>query len=252
MSKAFSQRTLAKFEDASASVPLRALDRVFKNAGISLGKDAGPPDGQRRVQFRRYVASINQRNSQERNRLGDALGALIEEVAASKVDFLVKAAERDGFVFADGVFRAAVAARRTFAVTRVEDFALINERGKLLNLLADEFPKDAIAGAVELLESVCRATLRLIGRRAPGKPAALVDISKSTVAALDLVRSGNDDAKKGADRVSRCLQQLSVVVATLAELKGPSPRHARLAIGAAVAFAGFVAETYAQSVSSVR
>jgi hypothetical protein len=44
-------------------------------------------------------AGVDQHDPQQRNRLGAALGALIEEVATSKQDFLVKAAERDGFVF---------------------------------------------------------------------------------------------------------------------------------------------------------
>ncbi len=39
-------------------------------------------------------------------------------------------------------------------------------------------------------------------------------------------------------------QQLGAVVASLAELR--TPRHARLAVGAAVTFAGFVAGTYVE------
>jgi len=46
------------------------------------------------VQFRRYVASVDQDDPQQLDRLGDvASGRLIEEVAPSKKDFLVKAAE---------------------------------------------------------------------------------------------------------------------------------------------------------------
>jgi abortive infection Abi-like protein len=55
--------------------------------------------------------------------------------------------------------------------------------------------------------------------------------------------------KKGAAFVRKCLQQLSAVVASLGELRnlygsGLSRHHARLAVGAAVTFAGFVVETY--------
>src|SRR5450755_3296283 len=107
VSKVFSRRTLGEFEAASASIPLRQLDRAFEGADIRLGEDPGGPVGARRMQFRRYIASVDQHDPQELNRLSDALGALIEEVAASKQDFLVKAAERDGFSFADGVFRPA-------------------------------------------------------------------------------------------------------------------------------------------------
>jgi hypothetical protein len=244
--KVFSRRTLGEFENASASIPLRPLDRAFEGADIRLGKDPGGPDGARRAQFRRYVAGVDQHDSQQLERLGAALGALIEEVAASKQDFLVKAAERDGFFFAAGVFTPAGTAPSSFAVTRVEDLAFIDDRGRRLHLLANDSPTDAIGGAKELVESVCRTVLRLIGEPAPGKTAALVDIAKSTLKALELVPLG-DDAKKGAALVRRCLQRLSAVVASLGELReGLSPRDARLAVGAAVTFAAFVTETYVE------
>jgi hypothetical protein len=201
---------------------------------IRLGDDPGGPDGARRAQFRRYLVSVDQHDPQQLDRLGDALGALIEEVAASKQEFLVKAAERDGFIFADGVFRPAGADQRSFAVTRVEDLASIEDRGRRLQLLANDNPKDAVGGAKELVESVCRTVLRLIGEQAPRKTADLVDIAKSTLQALEFVPAG-DDAEKSAALVRRFLQQKSL-----------SPRHARLAVGVAVTFAGFVAETYVE------
>jgi len=246
------------FEDASASIPLRQLDRAFDAVAIRLGKDPGGSDGARRVQFRRYVASVDQDDLQQLDRLGDALGALIEEVATSKKDFLVKAAERDGFIFADGVFRPAESVPSSFAVTRVEDLARIDDLGRRLHLLASDSPTDAIGGAKELVESVCRTVLHLTGEPAPERTADLGDIAKSTLGALELVPGSIDDAKKDVALIRRCLQQLGAAVATLGELrnlygsghgrdgkwKGPSPRHARLAVGAAVTFAGFVAETY--------
>ncbi len=171
----FSRRTLGEFEDASAAIVLRQIDRAFEGADIRMGADPGGPGGERRTQFRRYVVSVDQHDPQQLDRLGDALGALIEAVAASKEDFLVKAAERDGFVFAHGVFRPAVTAPSSFAVTRVEDLAFIDDRGRRLHLLANDSPKDAIGGAKELVESVCRTVLRLIGEPVPGKTADLVD-----------------------------------------------------------------------------
>jgi hypothetical protein len=255
--KAFSPATLGEFEAASASIPLRQLDRAFQNSGIRLGKDPGGPDGARRAQFRRYIASVDQHDPQQLGRLGDVLGALIDEVARSKQEFLVKAAERDGFVFAEGVFRPAGTSPRSFAVTRFEGLASIGDRAKRLYLLANESPADAIGGANELVESVCRTALHLIGERAPRKTADLVDIANSTLDALERIQEGSDVAKKGAALVRTCLQQLGVVVARLGELRnadsslhgvderwnGPSPRHARLAVGAAVTFADFIAET---------
>ncbi len=155
--KAFSSATLGKFEDASASIPLRPLVRAFEGLGIRLGTDPGGADGARRVQFRRYVASMDQAKPQELARLGAVLGALIDEVATSKQEFLVKAAESDGFVFADGVFRLA---------------------GK------SDKPKAASGDAEAQLDAACRTVLRLRGAAAPAKTADLVAVVGATLKAL--------------------------------------------------------------------
>jgi hypothetical protein len=156
------------------------------------------------VQFRRYVASLDQADPQQLARLGAALGSLIDEVATSKQAFLVEAAERDGFSFGDGVFRPAATGRKSFAVERDGDAASIDERGRRLLVLANERPKAAVEGAQELVDSVKALA------SAP-EAAALV-----------------------------------AVVAKLGTLRTISSRHARLAVGTAVTFAHFVAETHAE------
>ena len=229
-----------------------------------MGEDPDETGGARRIRFRRYVAGVDQQDPHQVDRLGHALGALIDEVAASKTDFLVKAAERDGFFFVEGVFRPAGTAPRSFAVTSVDDLARIDDRGRLLHVLANDRPPDAIGGAEELIESVCRTVLRLIGEPAPAEAASFVEITESTLVALKLVPSESDDTEKDVALVHRSLQQLGAVVADLAELRSASgsyqgrdgggdgllPRHARLAVGAAVTFAGFVAETCIEQAAS--
>ncbi len=257
MNRRFSPRTLQEFEDASASIVLRQIVRAFDGADIRMGEDPGGAVGDRRTQFRRYVAGVDQHDPQQLNRLGDALGALIGAVAASKEEFLVKAAERDGFSFAAGVLRPAGTAPSAFAVRRAEDLASIDDRARRLHLLANESPEDAVAGARELVESVCRTVLRLIGEPA-GRTADLVDLAESTLESIELVPADSDHDKKGAALMRGSLRQLSAVVAGLGKRRdlsasgggydgksdGLSPRHARLAVGAAVAWAGFLAETY--------
>lgn len=225
--KIFSPQTLGAFEAASASIPIRPLDRAFERAHIRLGNDPGGPDGARRAQFRRYVAGVDQRDAKQRDRLGDALGALIDEVATSKQDFLIKAAERDGFAFTDGVFRPADTSTSSFAVTRIDELTSIADRGRRLHVLANDDPAGAIDRAKELVESVCRSVLRDLGRPAPAKTADLVDIAKVTLKALEQ-------------------EQQSAVVTGFGKWKGRSPRHARLAAGTAVTFSVFIAETYAE------
>jgi hypothetical protein len=170
----FSPQTLEKFEAASASIPLRQLDRAFQGAGIRPGKDPGGPEGTRRAQFRRYLASIDQHDPRQLAQLGDVLGALIDEVAVSKQAYLVQAAQSDGFAFADGAFRAGAAATGSFAVTRAEDLALLDDRARRLRLLAKERPADAVRAATELVESVSRIVLHLSNDRLSPQHARLV------------------------------------------------------------------------------
>ena len=232
----FSPETLEKFEAAAASIPLRQLVRAFENAGIRAGKDPGGPDGARRVQFRAYVADVAQRDARQLDQLCAALGALIEEVADSKQAYLMQAAEQDGFAFAGGAFRAADTSRQSFAITRIEELASIGVRGRRLSLLANDDPAAAIAGAAELVESLCRTIVQALGKPAPAKSASLAKIADAALAAVEPVPGRGTDAKA-----------LSEVVARLADRTGTgiAPRHARLAAGAAITFATFLAETYA-------
>jgi hypothetical protein len=246
VAKVFSRQTLEKFEAASASIPLRQLERAFGAANVRLGTDPGGPEGSRRAQFRRYVASVDQHEPQQLEQLGHALGALIDEVAESKLDFLVKAAERDGFTLESGVFRPAKLASRSFAVTRVGDLTSIDDRGRRIAAIATDRPKDAIDGALELVASVCRTIVAVVGEPPPARAADLVAIVTSTLKAVDFGTPGGGDAKKRAALVRTCLQRLAAVVADLAELRGPWPGDARLAVGAAVALAGFIAEPHGE------
>ncbi len=229
MPSLFSRATFDAFEDASASIPLRPLDQAFERAHIPLGDDSGEYVGARRTQFRRYVRSVNQQDSEQLNRLGDALGALIDEVATSKQDYLVKAAERDGFIFANGAFRPVTAAASLFTMMSIEDFASIDECERRLNIIANERPKEAIVEAIALVESLCRTVLASAGKPTLKKTSDLGAIVNA--------------AGKAFDRKSDDLGPLVDVVVRLRQSASPSPRHARLAIGTALTVARFVAES---------
>jgi hypothetical protein len=96
--------------------------------------------------------------------------------------------------------------------------------------------------------------------RGLGKWAGLCVVVTMTVNALEPVPANAGDAKKGTVLVRTCLLQLCAIVANIGELQnssrsrrghggkrnGLSTRHGRIAVGAAVTLAGFVAETYAE------
>ncbi len=123
----------------------------------------------------------------------------------------------------------------------------------------DGDPALAIGTAKDLVESCCKCVLSDRGIEI-GRKATLPQLAKRMAGELSLVPESVPESAKGADNVRRVLQNLASLVHNLAELRGLygsghgrdgqyrglQPRHARLAVGAAVTFIDFVVETHAQ------
>lgn len=120
-------------------------------------------------------------------------------------------------------------------------------------------PALAIGTAKELVETCCKS---ILAKRAidVSRKADLPELTKLIARELNLVPEGIPDAAKGSDTIRLILRNLSALTQYLAELRGLygsghgrdgkhrglEPRHARLAVGAAVAFIDFVTETHHQ------
>ncbi|KGR56438.1 hypothetical protein NX79_21415 [Xanthomonas vasicola] len=121
----------------------------------------------------------------------------------------------------------------------------------------DADPDLAIGTAKELVETCCKTILTKRGVEY-GKSADLADLTKMLVKELNLVPEGITDEAKGANNIRLILRNLTSLTHNLAKLRGLygtghgrdgkhrglQPRHARLAVGAAVAFIDFISETY--------
>ena len=118
-------------------------------------------------------------------------------------------------------------------------------------------PALAIGTAKELVESCCKTILDRKGIEVP-KSADLPKLTKMVTTELKLVPEGISDEVRGAETIKLILRNLSALTQYLAELRGMygsghgrdgkhrglQPRHARLAVGAAVAFIDFISATY--------
>ncbi|HEV2505323.1 MAG TPA: abortive infection family protein [Mesorhizobium sp.] len=118
-------------------------------------------------------------------------------------------------------------------------------------------PALAIGTAKELVETCCKSILGKRGVEVSRK-ADLPELTKTLTKELRLVPEGISDEARGAETVRLILRNLSSLTQYLAELrglygsghgrdgqhKGLEPRHARLAVGAAVAFIDFATETH--------
>lgn len=125
----------------------------------------------------------------------------------------------------------------------------------------DRDPALAIGSAKELVESCCKSILANRGVEV-SRSADLPALTKLLAKELQLVPEGISDEAKGAETIRLILRNLTSLTQYLAELRGLygtghgrdgkhrglEPRHARLAVGAAVAFIDFVTDTYHQRI----
>lgn len=121
----------------------------------------------------------------------------------------------------------------------------------------DRDPALAIGTAKELVESCCKSVLSKRGISYSNN-ADLPALTKLVAKELGLVPEGITEAARGAETIKLILRNLAALTQYLAELRslygsghgrdgrhrGLQPRHARLAVGAAVSFIDFVTETY--------
>jgi hypothetical protein len=148
----------------------------------------------------------------------------------------------------------------------------LREHAKLLdaNHLADQIrrldasvetdPSLAIGTAKELIETCCRTILAERGKPVVGTP-DMPTLTKATFKELKLVPEGIPDSARGSDVIKRLLSNLGTVANGLSELRGLygtghgkhgktsglSPRHAKLAVGAAATLATFLFETHMET-----
>lgn len=124
-------------------------------------------------------------------------------------------------------------------------------------------PALAIGTAKELVETCCKSILTT-RNVAFLRTADLPELTKLLTKELKLVPAEVSDKAKGLETIRLILRNLSALTQYLAELRGLygsghgrdgkhrglQPRHARLAVGAAVAFIDFVTETHQQRVTT--
>lgn len=143
------------------------------------------------------------------------------------------------------------------------DAAWMREEIERLEGAADKDPALAIGTAKDLVETCCKTILAQ--RDVTVSPRAdLPELTKMLAKELKLVPEDVAAHHKGAETVRLILRNLAVLTQYLAELRGLygtghgrdgkhrglKPRHARLAVGAAVTFIDFIVATYKEQTAT--
>lgn len=172
--------------------------------------------------------------SEDKKKLLDPCRAIVQRLLSGRINF-------------DGLKEAAV----------VLDAKHLAEQIRRMEKSIDSDPALAIGTAKELIETCCKTILAERGKPVVGTP-DVPALTKDTLKELKLVPEGVPDSGRGSDVIRRLLQNLGTIGNNLAELRGLygtghgkhgefeglSPRHARLAVGAASALVNFLFETH--------
>lgn len=152
---------------------------------------------------------------------------------------------------------------RAKAAADILDAAWMQGEIDRLEGAADKDPALAIGTAKDLVETCCKTILSMRGATISPK-ADLPELTKQLAKELKLVPDDVAAHHKGAETVRLILRNLSALTQYLAELRGLygsghgrdgkhrglKPRHARLAVGAAVTFIDFMVATFREQEGS--
>lgn len=152
-------------------------------------------------------------------------------------------------------------ASRARTVADALDAGWMQKEIERLEVAVEADPALAIGTAKDLVETCCKSILARQKIAFP-RSANLPELTKLVTKELKLVPEGISDEAKGAETIKLLLRNLTTITQYLAEIRGLygsghgrdgrhrglEPRHARLAVAAAVAFIDFVSETYHQRI----
>lgn len=272
-SELVSRKTRRELQEYFVGTSLRIIRRAFDDAGIACDDAFVPSEsGERRGLVQQYYATLDFSKWHDVQKfllvyagvladlevpnssrwVGDAQEQLFKSLKA----FVL----RDGFEYKAGHL---VAAGTLTATSKLKEDAIKVDAPYLLQQIerieseVDVDPRLAIGTSKELIETVCKTILADRGV-AFDRKAELMDIVKLTREELKLVPDNVPDSAKAANTIRKLLGNLASITQSVAELRnsygtghghdgratGLSPRHARLAAGAACVLVKFLFETH--------
>ena len=238
----------------------------FEDANIGYAGPAeitGPsPERQRHLLVDGFYKTVKWESDKDCRRVLDAyegyLFRLEQREFEEPLEELLNYLKRDGLAYEKGrIFSLAPAAAGdvlgVISATDVSQLRLLINR---MNFAVDNDPPLAVGTAKELVEACCKAVLQRAGEEFSSKDNIPQLVAKTTQA-LNLRPQDMPEEAKGVEAIKKVLGSLAQIVQGMAELRNEygaghgrepgrhpiSPRHARLAAGAAATLSFFLVET---------
>lgn len=267
----FTPRVMRLLADQLTGTPVREIDALFDDRGITLG----PPqplendESVRRERMRRYLANLNFDDSADTQRLTEIFSDTLQKIIQDNStgwgsndglrDKWVRILREDGFDVDDATGTVRIGntgARLTdHALNALPDPRTIHDHLRRLGDSVDTDPRLAVSTAKALIESTAKCVLTARGQsytRAAKVP-ALVNAAQESLGLAPKSVSDEDRALRQA------LQSLITLTQSVTEIRNNvgidhgteevprwvRPRHARLVVGAAQVWCQLMLETLA-------
>ena len=279
-----SPKTRTEFREYLVSYTLREISDEFDSVGIPCDADYSPSvSGQRRSLVEQYYRTIDFTKPESVRKLLEVYENILISIAnrprqpwqspgtfsqenAEQVQRLASWLKKDGYDFVAGrivPINGAVSLGAIKAKAIAFDTAYMAQQIKRIEHAVDDDPAHAIGCAKELIETCCRTILEDRGKPVTDKPDVL-PLVRRAMEELKMVPEGIPDEAKGAKTIKALLGNLATMSQSLAELrnlygtghgkhgraKGLTPRHARLAVGAAATLTNFLFDAHQEKLES--
>ena len=273
-------KTRQVFREKMVEWVLREITDEFDAAKVDCDLSYRPSvNGQRRTLVEQYYHTVdwsdpahvrkilfvfeNVLRRAEKSAENEVFSPEREKVEEKEIEKLIHFLQKDGFHWIGGriVSGAGIPSLASIKdAATVFDAKHMAEQIRRMESAVETDPSLAIGTAKELIETCCKTILSERGVPVPSTP-DVPTLTKATLKELKLVPDEIPDARRGADVIKRLLSNLGTIGNGLAELRGLygtghgkhgsasglSPRHAKLAVGAAATLTVFLFETHKET-----
>lgn len=271
-----SKKTRQEFAEAlSGFYVLRTIRYEFDAQDINCDENYFPSHitGERRILVEQFYHSLDFTSEFDMSRLIKVFEAVLLTVRQTAdnapddafypkqcLETLTRCLETDGYIVSDCKIKSQIATiltEQTSSLSGKLNSSYIDTQIARIQNSINSDPALAIGSAKELVETCCKSILSERGKTDYSK-LDFPKLVKETMGELKLLPSDIPDTAKGAESIKGLLRSLGTISNGLAELrnlygtghgkdksaKGLNPRHARLAVGAAITLIHFLYDTH--------
>jgi hypothetical protein len=268
-----SKKTRRELQEYFVGTTLRLISQAFDDADIACDLNfVRTESGERRGLVQQYYSTLDFSNWDDVRKFLIVYAGVLTELETPNtakwtgdsqerlLNRLLTFIRKDGFDLQNGTLvpiGTLPAASQLKQEAIVVDAPFLLQQVERIEREIEGDPRLAIGTSKELIETVCKTILTDRGV-AFDRKWELMDLVKRTREELKLVPDNIPEAAKASETIRKLLGNLASITQSLAELRnsygtghghdgrtiGLSPRHARLAAGAACVLAKFLFETH--------